>query len=330
MVIILDISLLIFVAMIAVFAYRGYGHGLIEALSRVGGMAAGYAVAIMASPYLAAWLVANTQLSGLLAFVLAPPLLVMSTFWLVGLVFDAVEQLYGHKVEDTRISHYGGIIVGGLLGVFLAILSVWSYVLVRDTLVTSNYQEYSQRQPSQIELGVAGAVGGASSLAMGRFNLHGHSAIRAANFMAQPARVIRQAQALWLNPYMRYLYRSELVSQIFARADLTALKRERAFQELLQDGSVQSLLLNMQLIDDSEDYSEALAKRLLLLWRWLEAVKDEPEVAVIINDPDFQAALKSKNPTGLLLNPQLLELFRRAVSDRDENAALLSPQSQVD
>lgn len=321
----MDTSTIIFTAMIAIFAYRGYGHGIIEALSRVGGMAAGYAAAIFISPLLARWLVENTELAGVLAYILAPPLLMMSTFWLVELIFDAIEQAYGHHVEFTRFSHYGGVIVGAILGVFLGIVSVWLYVLVRDALLTHSYDEYLNRPQSYIEEGVGNTVGAASSLAMGRFNLHGYSAIRASNFMAQPARIMRQAQALWVNPYMRYLYQSQEGSELLAQGNTAELQAHPAFIELLEDPSIQSLLLKMQLVDARSNYSEALAQKLLQLWQWLQAVKDDPEIMAIINDDAFRVALDSKSPTRLMLNDQWLELLRRGAQDRQENNALLSP-----
>lgn len=311
--------------MIVIFAYRGYGHGIIEALSRVGGMAAGYAAAIFISPLLANWLVANTELNGVLAYIVAPPLLMMSTFWLVELIFDAIDQAYGHHVEFTRFSHYGGVIVGAVLGVFLGIIAVWLYVLVRDALLTHSYDEYLKRPQSQVEQGVGGVVGAASSLAMGRFNLYGHSAVRASNFMAQPARIMRQAQALWVNPYMRYLYQSEGGIKLLSQGDATELQTHPAYIELLEDPSIESLLLKMQLVDARSNYSEALAQKLIQLWLWLEAVKHDPEIAAIVNDESFRQALDSSSPTRLMLNDQWLELLRRGAQDREENSALLSP-----
>lgn len=321
----MDTSSIIFVAMIVIFAYRGYGHGIIEALSRVGGMAAGYAAAIFISPLLANWLVANTELNGVLAYIVAPPLLMMSTFWLVELIFDAIDQAYGHHVEFTRFSHYGGVIVGAVLGVFLGIIAVWLYVLVRDALLTHSYDEYLKRPQSQVEQGVGGVVGAASSLAMGRFNLYGHSAARASNFMAQPARIMRQAQALWVNPYMRYLYQSEGGIKLLSQGDAAELQTHPAYIELLEDPSIESLLLKMQLVDASSNYSEALAQKLIQLWLWLEAVKHDPEIAAIVNDESFRKALDSSSPTRLMLNDQWLELLRRGAQDREENSALLSP-----
>lgn len=321
----MDTSSIIFVAMIVIFAYRGYGHGIIEALSRVGGMAAGYAAAIFISPLLANWLVANTELNGVLAYIVAPPLLMMSTFWLVELIFDAIDQAYGHHVEFTRFSHYGGVIVGAVLGVFLGIIAVWLYVLVRDALLTHSYDEYLKRPQSQVEQGVGGVVGAASSLAMGRFNLYGHSAVRASNFMAQPARIMCQAQALWVNPYMRYLYQSEGGIKLLSQGDATELQTHPAFIELLEDSSIESLLLKMQLVDARSNYSEALAQKLIQLWLWLEAVKHDPEIAAIVNDESFRQALDSSSPTRLMLNDQWLELLRRGAQDREENSALLSP-----
>lgn len=311
--------------MIIVFAYRGYGHGIIEALSRVGGMAAGYAAAILISPLLADWLVDNTELNGVLAYILAPPLLMMSTFWLVELIFDAIDQAYGHHVEFTRFSHYGGVLVGAVLGVFLGIVSVWLYVLVRDALLTHSYDEYLQRPQSRVEEGVGSIVGAASSLAMGRFNLQGYNASRASNFMAQPARIMRQAQALWVNPYMRYLYQAKGGTELLAAGDSRALQAHPAFIELLEDPSIKSLMLKMQLIDSRSNYSEALAQKLIQFWQWLDAVKDDPDVVAIINDQAFRVALDAKSPTRLMLNDQWLELLRLGAQEREENNALLSP-----
>jgi hypothetical protein len=310
--------------MIAVFAYRGYGHGLIEALSRVGGILAGYAMAIWAGPNVALWLEQNTLISGVLAFVLTPPLLLMSTFWAVDLIFDAIEQAYGHHVEDTRLSHYGGIVVGAILGVVLAIVSVWLYVLVRDALLTRPSTQPFQPNDSAIERAIGHAVGGASHLAMGRFDLQGSAAVRAANFMAQPALVIRQLQALWGNIDLRYLLQAQALKPVLSSRNLAALQREHSFQQLLHDPSLQQFLVDMQLVDPKNDYSRALAYKLMQLWIWIEAVKYDPVVLATLADKSLHDAVDSNNPTQLLLHPGVLKLLRQALSERDERIPLLS------
>ena len=310
--------------MIALFAYRGYGHGLIEALSRVGGILAGYAVAIWAGPTVALWLGQNTLISGILAFVVTPPLLLMSTFWAVDLIFDAIEQAYGHHVEDTYISHYGGIVVGAMLGVVLAIVSVWLYVLARDALVTRPSTQPFQPNDSAIERAIGRAVGGASHLAMGRFNLQGVAAVRAANFMAQPALVIRQIQALWGNIDLRLMLQAPMLQPIFANRDLAALQRQDSFQTLLHDRSLQQFLMDMQLVDPKNNYSRALAYKLMQLWIWIEAVKEDPVILATLADKSLHDAVDSNNPTQLLLHPGVLKLLRQALSEREERVPLLS------
>ncbi len=320
----LDISSIIFIVMIAVFAYRGYGHGLIEALSRVGGILAGYAMAIWAGPSVALWLEQNTLISGVLAFVLTPPLLLMSTFWAVDLIFDAVEQAYGHHVEDTRLSHYGGLVVGAMLGVVLAVVSIWLYVLVRDALLARPSLQPFQPNDSAIEGAIGRAVGGASHLAMGRFNLQGAAAVRAAKFMAQPALVIRQIQALWGNIPLRYMLQAQALKPVFVNRNLAVLQRQDSFQELLHDRSLQQFLIEMQLVDPNNDYRRALAYKLMQLWIWIEAVKDDPVVLAILADKSLHEAVDSNNPTQLLLHPGLLKLLRQALSEREERVPLLS------
>jgi hypothetical protein len=86
----MDWSLIIFIFVLAFFAYRGYKKGLLKSLSRVLSLIAGYVVAILYAGYVSKLVESNTPLQGIAAFVAASLML----FIAAGIAVTVVGSFY--------------------------------------------------------------------------------------------------------------------------------------------------------------------------------------------------------------------------------------------
>ena len=128
----MDWPVILFFAVVAFFAYRGYKKGLLRSLSRVFSLLAGYAAAILFTEQVSAILAPRFELEGMVSYIAAGLGLFFAAGITVSIVFWIIVQLLPAQDTPSTASAFGGLAIGSMVGVIVAIIAVWSFTFVRD------------------------------------------------------------------------------------------------------------------------------------------------------------------------------------------------------
>lgn len=307
----MDWSLVIFLVVILFFGYRGYKKGLFKSLGRILSVLAGYVCAILYTGELSQLLESQYLLQGIVAFAAASLLLFFGASFLVGLLFWLLGKLLLEDASVSIASALGGGVVGVATGTLLAIIIVWGFTFVRDSL-PSEAIAIAPANPSEIEQLANRVAGKAVETAMSLGSASPEVAKITAAMAAAPADMVQRAQRLANSEDMAAMLKDPRNQALLDSGDHEALRKLPAFQQLINNPDLQALASATGLLDDAARNNQALdaevAIQLTDIWRRAQGVKNNPRVQEIIGDAEFQQKLRSGNPLDLLTNDKLMEL----------------------
>lgn len=315
----MDWSLIIFVVVVGLFAWRGFRSGFIRSLGRVLAVVAGYAAAIVFSGPLSAWVEAQFGLQGVGAFLAASIALFFGAGLGVTLIFALLRRLVFRGDEVSTASAIGGGVVGALVGGLLAIAIVWSFAFVRDIRSPGVIEETAESErSSDIETLAIRLAGGAVSAAMGAGSVAPEVARLGGVLMASPAEVMQRAQRVTTSTEFQALLQDSRNHAVLDSGQPELVQQLPAFRALAANPDVLALA-EMAGFSGGDDLEAELASQLTDTWGRAQRVRNDPQVQAILADPEFRAALDSGNPVALLTDPHLLELAD--IIYADDNAA---------
>lgn len=321
----IDWSLIVFLAVIAFFAFRGYKKGLLKSLARILSVLAGYICAFLYTGQAARIVEVNFPLQGIAAFLVASLALFFGAGLLVSLLFWLLRKLLLKDESVSTVSALGGAAVGSATGVLLAIVIVWCVAFVRDTRPIAAAGLATTAKPSQIEK-LANRVAGkavASAMSLGSANPE-VTRITAAVAEA-PADMMQRAQRLARSDDMTAVLNDPRSQAALNSGDIEAVRQLPAFQRLVKDADLQALASASGLLDDAarknQAFDAALASRVTDIWGRAQRAKNNKRVQEIIGDAEFQQKIRSGNPLDLLTNDKLLELADIIFADQTDAAS---------
>ena len=325
----MDKSLLIFIAVVLLFTYRGYRNGLLKSVGRILGVAAAYLSAILFTGSFSEIVANHFALQGLAAFLAASMVLFIGTYLLVIVLFGFATRAFLPRDEVTAVSSMGGAGVGVLTGMLVAIIIVWAFAFIRDVMPSSETFEFVSREPAAIEKlaneVASGAVGTALEIGSAEPEL---KTLSTALFKA-PGEVVQQAQKLSNNPNLQQLLTDPRNRMVLESGDPQAVSQLNDFRRFARDPDVQRFMqsvgLNEYAAETNQDLEQALASQLTSVWERTQRVKNDPRLHAILRDAEFQRQVQSGNPIDLLNNEKLLDLARIVFADESEAAAAMPP-----
>ena len=315
----MDWSLIIFIAVLVFFTYRGYRKGLLKSLSRVLSLVAGYVAAILYASYISKLIEANTPLQGIVALVAASLLLFIGAGIFISLLFWIISELTPDEYSDSKGSTFGGAAVGSVVGMVVAILVVWTFAFVRDMQPAIEAVDPVAQQRSTIE-DIANKVAGKTvSTAMTLSSARPEIANLGTALMQSPGEIAQQAQRLATSNDLNALLSDSDNQAVINSNDLEAVRALPDFQQLVKNPDLLALARSAGMIDDTLDdntaVETALAGQITEIWRRMQSVQDDQRVQEILSDAEFQRKIQSGNPVDLLTNAKLLELADIIFSD---------------
>jgi hypothetical protein len=323
----MDWPLVLFLAVVAFFAYRGYKKGLLRSLSRVLSLLAGYTASILFTEQVSAILASHFELEGIVSFIVAALGLFIAAGIAVSIVFWIIARLMPAQETPSTATAFGGLAIGSMVGVIVAVVAVWSFTFVRDFRGSPGLDELAQTDKSNIETLANRVAGKAVSTAMSLGSVNPEVARLTAAVIEAPAEVSQHAQQLMSSDDLQALLADPQSQVMMDSGDANALRQLPAFQQLAKNPDFLALAKSAGLItDDAENSasSEAiLAIRMTEIWGRVQRVKNDRRVQEILGDPEFQQKATSGNPLDMLTNPRLLELANIIFSDpaAPENAS---------
>lgn len=316
----MDWPLIIFSVVILFFVYRGYRRGLLRSLARILGVAAGYACAIVFTGESSQLLEANSQLQGIVAFIVAGLGLFLGASIGVSLLFWMLNKLLGGDDEISLGSRLGGATVGLATGLLVAIVVIWTISFVRDTRPDSALQGDAQEKPGWVEALANRVVGKAVGSAMSLGSADPEITRLTAALAESPGEIVQQAQRLAQSEDMTALLHDPRNQAVLNSGDLEAVRELPAFQKLMANPDMQALAESSGLLDEETKNSQgteaALAKQITDIWGRTQRVKSDPRLTQIMSDPDFRQKIQSGNPLDLLANEKLLEVANIIFSEQ--------------
>lgn len=310
----MDWSLIILIAVIALFAWRGFRSGFIRSLGRVFAILAGYTAAILFSTQLSAWVEMQFGWPGVVSFIAASLALFLGAGLAVMLIFALLRRVAFPGDEITTASAVGGSLVGALVGGLLAIAIVWSFSFVRDIRMPVAIESAMTGDSSGVEAVVNSLAGNAVSAAMSAGSAPPEIAQLSGALMASPSTVTQHMQRLMTSDEWQALIQDPRNRRILDSGKPELVQQLPAFRALAANPDLLALV-GMAGLSDSGDVEADLAQKLTQTWLRVQRVKNDPRVQAILNDPDFLAALNSGNPVALLTDSQMLELADIIFSD---------------
>ena len=334
----MNVSLVLFLLVMAFFAYRGYKKGLLRSLSRVISLIAGYTASILFTEQVSAFLTSQFQLEGLISFIAAALILFVTAGIAVIIVFWIIAQLVPVQETPSTPSALGGMFVGLLVGFIVAIISVWSFTFIRDFLDEPEPGALAQPDTNKIENLASRVVGKAATTAMSLSSVDPEVSRLSAAIIKQPGRILQHAQRLMNSNELQSLLADPQTQAILSSGDVYALQQLPAFQQLHQNADFLALAESTGMLTEptagNVSSETLLATRMTEIWSRVDQVKNDSRVQDILNDPEFRQKVMAGNPVDLLTNPRLLELANiifsnPATSDATENATEVGSSAET-
>jgi len=314
----LDLSLIIFIAVVAFFTYRGFKKGLLKSLSRILGLLLGYVATILYSKPLSVMVESWFQFQGIVGYVTAALMLFLGAGIIVSLLFWLVGNFLSQDESPSTGSRVGGSVVGLITGTVVAIVIVWTFNFLNHLRApedSTNKPGAGQSVIAKLASQVAGkAVGAAMSMGSTKPEIVNLSAA----IIESPAKLTQQAQALANSKDLQALLIDPQNQRVLNSGDVEAVRNLPALRQLASNPDMLALANSAGMLDqatDNEAVEKVLAQNITHLWGRVQRVKNDPRVQEILADPEFQQKINSTNPIDLLSNPKLLELADIVLGD---------------
>lgn len=327
----MDWSLLLFIVVMLFFAYRGYRIGLLQSLSRVFSLLAGYLAAILYTEQVSATLESQFQLQGIVWLLAAALVLFFSAAIAVSILFRLFGKLLPAADSPSTASSLGGATVGLLIGVIAAIAIVWTYVFVRDMRSIEGVDAAMTLKPSKIEGLASNVASKVANTALSMGSARPEITNLGTALIASPAEITQHAQRLSTSNDLNELLSDPANRILLDRGDVAAVKNLPALRKLASNPDMLALAKSAGIVDDSAHKSDALetalARQVTDIWTRMSRVKDDQRVQEILNDPEFQQKIQSRNPIDLLTNARLLELADIIYADESTSDKTMEVES---
>lgn len=305
----MDWPLVLFLAVVVFFAYRGYKKGLLRSLSRVLSLLAGYTASILYTEQVSAILASYLQLEGIVSLIAAAFILFVTAGIAVIIFFWIITQLMPARETPSVASSCGGLAVGLMVGVIVAIIAVWSFTFVRDF---RGGPELVQTDKSKFETFTNRVAGKAATTAMTLGSVNPEVARLSAAIIEAPTEVSQHAQQLMSSGDLQALLADPKSQAVLDSGDVNALRQLPAFQQLVKNPDFLALAKSAGMLTDATQNNAStetrLATQLAEIWGRVQRLKNDERVQEILSDPEFQQKVQSGNPLDMLTNPRLLEL----------------------
>ncbi len=314
----MDWSLIIFITVVAYFAYRGYQKGLLKSLSRVLSLLAGYVASIIFTGQTADIVGSVFELQGIVTFVIAALFLFIAGGIAVSFLFLLIGKLLPEKETPSAASSLGGAALGSGVGVAIAFIIVWTFAFVRDIRPEIETVASVETEMSSIENLTNQVAGKVVNTAMSLTSAEPEITKLSTALVKAPAEVALQAKRLASSNDLSALLGDPRNQAMLNSGDVKAVQKLPAFQQLMNNTDMLALAKSAGMLSEPADtggVEVALAGQLVDIWGRMQRVQNNSRVQEILADPEFQQKIQSNNPVDLFTNARLLELADIIFSD---------------
>jgi uncharacterized membrane protein required for colicin V production len=312
----LDLAVL---AILAAAAMVGLVRGLLVSSVRLVGAVVSYLGAWWLAPVLAPALEAHSGLSGVLAVVaggLVAFLALLLAMEVAAAVAKAMDRRRLHGEARSGPDRLGGALVSAVAGFAFAVLVGWLAVTVDALRIHTENAALPGTGGSHFAPLARRVVRSAGEWALAGQGPAGTAVARAAS---DPAEALARVERLLGNPHLVGLKEDEIFwQQVEAGRHATAITRA-SFLALAYDGTTRRELADLGLIDEraaasSQAFKEASLDALAAIGPRLRAVREDPALARLSEDPAVQEMVLANDGLGLLRHPDVRGVIARALA----------------
>lgn len=278
------------------FGWRGYRHGLLEAVSRATGLLGGYITALLFTLPLGRWIENHTDLPGLLPYMVASAVFLFGVSILISLLFDLINHLWPNHLRSETLASLGGALFGALIGACIGLLLIWAASLILG------FTQGRIQSPSELAVTAQRLAGRAVHLTLARFDPPPAVRTASAAFLQSPQDTVARLQRISMRHDIKNLLRDPNLQAVLNSNDLQQLQQHPEFQQLVKDKDMQHLLT---ITGPSHNKQERLAQGLNDLWQRLQRLQTNPEYQALLRNKEFRQQLHSGNPLVLISSPEL-------------------------
>jgi uncharacterized membrane protein required for colicin V production len=308
---------LLLLALVGVAAGFGAARGALASAVGLGALLGAYAAALLAAPSLGPGLAAASGLppvlgapvAGILAFALAHVLLRLLGRWL--------RRVEARRVglDRSALDRIGGAILGALRGGLTAALLAW-LALLADGLRVSGMAPSLPPLGHSAAASLTGSAVEAGALAALGEDPAGRVAARLAG---RPAETLAELDAVLADPRVVALREDALFWSEVEHGETDVALHRASFVRLARDTALRRRLHGLGVVDEraAEDpaaFRDAMAEVLAELGPRLRALREDPDLERLLQDPEAVAMARSGNHLGLVSDPRVRAIAARAVA----------------
>ena len=328
-------SYAIMVIMTALLAYSGYRKGWQSVIARLFGLAAAYAGALLLTGPVVTLLLAQGIDYGVLGYIAIGLGLFISCYLLI---FFSIRAL-AYQLHETD-GAIPGAILNGLFGAALGLLLVWGAIQVWAPL---------PKQQNPFEQFAARSVGGLFANIVGVYferadettNSEPEPSPSAAQqtsqqlakaLISQPGKAVQQVRAVNESGLLQHAFQDQAMQLLMEQGKVKQLTRSETIQELAKHEAMIDLMQDSGLIDadtSHNEVAETLSLTMTEVWQRTAGVQHSPEFQAIVNDPDFQTLLKSKNPLRIMASDHFNRLTSLIMSGEHTSGFIAGIRSEA-
>lgn len=303
----MNTATIVFIGITLWFALRGFWLGLPTVLVRLVALCTGYATAIFLAPDWVGWVDKNTPLDGLSPY---PATLLAAFFGAAFLANLAGSLLIRFSLPEER-RHAGklpAVVINGGFGAVIALLAVWCVGLLQAALYPERMAAPTPAIQSYADKLVASAMAGFVATVSAE---QPQRAMATRELMENPVQTVSDLRYMTNHAALNSLLRDPDAQQSMKQDDVPALKNNAAFREFMHDKRAERIFLASGFLPagtDAENYEEAFAGQLILLWSKVDAVRGNPEFQSITHDPDYRKKLLENDLLSLINDDRSVQL----------------------
>lgn len=323
----MDFTLILFLSIVAVSAFRGYRSGILVIAARVVGLAFAYLAAILFTNSAASLLQKHTAIEGFIAYMIAGSLVFIITSILLSSLFSLLIRNFATKSNETnRASSVAGGLFGAVVGSIVGLMAVWFVSTFQEILLvkkgqqiakSSAFEQTAKKLTSEAISGIIKGSTGDSDLANG-----------AASLLSNPAENIQHFNRLSQTGVMRNLLQNSEVRTALDSQNPAALLNSSAFKQLAANADFIALTNELNLTDIGEQRNKQLAIKLTSIWAQVKQVQNNPQYLEIVQDPEIKQMLQSGNAYKLLGSAKIERLLRIISSSKTPEIVYQEPSDQ--
>lgn len=309
-------------AVLAVFVLLGMARGLVPSGLGLASLILGYVNAMFAAKRLGPVVADLFDLTALVAAPLVGTAAFLATMLVFALLTTPVRRADRERasaVGRSPLDRLGGGVLGGARGVLvvvlLALLATWLDA-AREMTDGARFAAAPPTEDSRVAGVASQAIEGAVSAALG-----GAQGRVAARIVARPSTSLRMLESVTSDPALRALQADGVFWMQVEQSQAHNAVYRPAFQDLVQNARFRDQLAELGAIDEEsaaspEAFRQEMEAVLEKLGPRLRALKEDPGMQELANDPEVLAQLQAGDPWALLADGRVHKLAARIAEAR--------------